>query len=82
MCALLLCRCVGTRELMNHHQICRIPTCPVCVPVNNIIADENWLISMLKQQQQQQQDRAADPMHCHDELSAVSSSSSVMSDTA
>ena len=61
---------------MNHHQICRIPTCPVCVSVKNIIAEENLLVSMLEQQQPQQ-DRAADPMHCHDELSATELSSNV-----
>lgn len=74
-------RCVGTKELMNHHQICRIPTCPVCKPVNHIIAEENLLISMLEEQQQQQ-DRVAGPMHCYGELSASESSNVVMSDAA
>ena len=39
---------------MDHHQVCRIPTCPVCVPVNEIIAEEHLLVSMLEQQQQLQ----------------------------
>lgn len=45
---------------MNHHQICRIPACPVCIPVDEIIAEEHLLFSMLEEQQQQLQ-CAGDP---------------------
>lgn len=38
---------------MSHHQICRIPTCPVCLPVNETVAEEHLLLSMLEEQQQQ-----------------------------
>lgn len=46
------CRCAGTKHLMNHHQVCRIPECPVCIPVNEIIAEEHLLLTMLEEQQQ------------------------------
>eukprot|EP00897_Mesotaenium_endlicherianum_P009474 jgi/Mesen1/8555/ME000489S07941 len=45
-------RCIPSKTLMGHHQICRERTCPVCEPVRQQIRTAS-------QQQQQHQQRAA-----------------------
>ena len=37
MLCMLWCRCLTTRELLEHHQKCTASDCPVCTPVKQYV---------------------------------------------